>query len=72
VAAQDQERLIDGLLYLARGERGLDRVQTIDLAELVASVLPVTAERGPGPHPPQIITELGSAATSATPTYSPG
>jgi signal transduction histidine kinase len=63
VAAEDQERLIDGLLYLAQGERGLDGTQTIDLAELVASVLAVTAERGPRPHPTQILTELGSATT---------
>jgi signal transduction histidine kinase len=63
-AAEDQERLIDGLLALAQGERGLDRAQPIDLADLVTSVLPATASRHPGPHQPQILTELGPAATA--------
>jgi signal transduction histidine kinase len=63
VAAEDQERLIDGLLYLAQGERGVDHVQSIDLAELVASVLPVTADRGRTPNQPQILAQLGSAPT---------
>jgi len=63
-AAEDQERLIDGLLTLAQGERGLDRAQPIDLADLVTSVLPATASRHPGPHQPQILTELGPAVTS--------
>jgi signal transduction histidine kinase len=64
VAAEDQERLIDGLLTLAQGERGLDRAQPIDLADLVTSILPATASRHPGPHQPQILTELRPAATS--------
>jgi len=63
-AAEDQERLIDGLLTLAQGERGLDRAQPIDLADLVTSVLPATASRHPGPHQPQVLTELGPAATA--------
>ena len=63
-AAEDQERLIDGLLTLAQGERGLDRAQPIDLADLVRSVLSATASRHPGPHQPQILTELGPAATA--------
>jgi signal transduction histidine kinase len=63
-AAEDQERLIDGLLTLAQGERGLDHAQPIDLADLVTSVLPATASRHPGPHQPQILTELGPAATA--------
>jgi signal transduction histidine kinase len=62
-AAEDQERLIDGLLTLAQGERGLDRAQPIDLAGLVTSVLPATASRHPGPHQPQVLTELLAAAT---------
>ena len=63
-AAEDQERLIDGLLTLAQGERGLDRAQPIDLADLVTSLLPATASRHPGPHQPQILTELGPAVTA--------
>ncbi|HYB47744.1 MAG TPA: HAMP domain-containing sensor histidine kinase [Streptosporangiaceae bacterium] len=63
-AAEDQERLIDGLLALAQGERGPDRTQPIDLAGLVTFILPATASRHPGPHQPQILTELGPAATA--------
>jgi signal transduction histidine kinase len=62
-AAEDQERLIDGLLTLAQGERGLEHAQPTDLAGLVTSTLPATASRHPGPHQPQILTELGPAAT---------
>ena len=64
VAADDQERLIDGLLALAQGERGLDHAQPIDLADLVTSTLPAAAGRHLGPHQPQILTELGPAATA--------
>jgi signal transduction histidine kinase len=64
VAAEDQEWLIDGLLTLAQGERGLDCAQPIDLADLVRSILPATASCHPGPHQPQVLTELGPAATS--------
>jgi signal transduction histidine kinase len=64
VAAEDQERLIDGLLALAQGERGPDHAQPIDLSDLVTSVLPATASRHPGPHQPQVFTELGPAATA--------
>jgi len=63
-AAEDQERLIDGLLTLAQGERGLDHAQPIDLADLVTFILPATAGRHPGPHQPQILTELEPAATA--------
>lgn len=38
-ATYQQERLIDALLALARSERGLDRRQPVDLAELVDQVL---------------------------------
>jgi signal transduction histidine kinase len=38
-ATYQQERLIDALLTLARGERGLDRRQPVDLADLAAEVL---------------------------------
>jgi signal transduction histidine kinase len=37
-AGEQQERLIAGLLTLARGERGLDRFEPVDLAALAAAV----------------------------------
>jgi signal transduction histidine kinase len=38
-ATTQQERLIDALLTLARGERGLDRRRPLDLAEVTSQVL---------------------------------
>jgi signal transduction histidine kinase len=38
-AVDEQERLIEGLLALARGERGVDRRETVDLAALAASAM---------------------------------
>jgi signal transduction histidine kinase len=38
-AGEQQERLIGGLLLLARGERGLDRFEPVDLAAVAADVL---------------------------------
>ena len=39
VAGEQQERLIAGLLTLARGERGLDRFEPVDLAGVTAGIL---------------------------------
>ena len=39
-ANRRHEQLIDGLLMLARGERGLDRVDPVDLVEVARDVLP--------------------------------
>ena len=39
-ANRRHEQLIDGLLLLARGERGLDRLDPVDLAEVAHDVLP--------------------------------
>jgi len=39
VAGEQQERLIAGLLTLARGERGLDRFEPVDLAAIATGVL---------------------------------
>jgi signal transduction histidine kinase len=44
VAGEQQERLIAGLLTLARGERGLDRFEPFDLAAIAATTL--AARRG--------------------------
>jgi signal transduction histidine kinase len=43
-AGAQQERIIDALLTLARGQRGLERREPFDLDEIAAGVL---AERGP-------------------------
>jgi signal transduction histidine kinase len=40
VAGEQHERLIDGLLMLARGQRGLDRHEPLDLGLLVRQTLP--------------------------------
>ena len=39
VAVDEQERLIDGLLTLARGERGIERFEIVDLAEVTARAI---------------------------------
>jgi signal transduction histidine kinase len=39
-ANRRHEQLIDGLLLLARGERGLDRLDPVDLVEIARDVLP--------------------------------
>jgi signal transduction histidine kinase len=39
VASRQQERLVDSLLVLARGQRGLDRSEPVDLAPVVEDVL---------------------------------
>ncbi|MEU6145337.1 ATP-binding protein [Streptomyces sp. NPDC047081] len=39
-AGQEQERLIDALLTLARSQRGLERRESVDLAEVVRARLP--------------------------------
>jgi signal transduction histidine kinase len=39
VAGEQQERLIAGLLTLARGERGLDRSEPVDLAAIAAAAV---------------------------------
>ena len=58
---QQQERLIDALLTLARSQRGLDRREPLDLARLTADVLrarePDAARRG--------VTVSASMATAA-------
>jgi signal transduction histidine kinase len=51
VAVDEQERLIDGLLTLARGERGLDRFENVELADVAARALEASAPSG---HPSEI------------------
>ena len=58
-AGEQQERLIGGLLLLARGERGLDRFEPVDLAAVAADVL--AARR----------TTRGSARSASSPASRP-
>ncbi|MHC3471811.1 sensor histidine kinase [Streptomyces sp. 7R007] len=44
-AGQEQERLIDALLTLARSQRGLEQREFVDLTELVRARLPVSGPR---------------------------
>jgi signal transduction histidine kinase len=46
---QQQERLIEALLTLARSQRGLDHREPVDLAAVAAKVLGSRAPRSPGP-----------------------
>ncbi|MEV0221101.1 ATP-binding protein [Streptomyces sp. NPDC050704] len=49
-AGQEQERLIDALLTLARSQRGLHRGEYVDLAAVVGGLLPEPGQgRGRGP-----------------------
>jgi signal transduction histidine kinase len=51
VAVDEQERLIEGLLTLARGERGIDRIENVDLAEVTARAIDAA---GHADHPAKI------------------
>jgi signal transduction histidine kinase len=49
-AGQQQERLIEALLTLARSQRGLDHREPVDLAEVARKVLPAQQPQAPGPN----------------------
>jgi signal transduction histidine kinase len=51
VAVDEQERLIDGLLTLARGERGIERFEIVDLATVTARAIDAA---GHAEHPAEI------------------
>ncbi len=59
-----QERLLEALLTLARGEHGQLRREPIDLAATSADVL---RAQGQGPHPPRRVTTLAPAVTVGNP-----
>jgi signal transduction histidine kinase len=65
-AGAQQERIIDALLTLARGQRGLERRDEFDLDRVAAEVL---AERGPGAERLGLHVEasLGPAPTAGDP-----
>ncbi|MFI6880810.1 sensor histidine kinase [Streptomyces sp. NPDC050400] len=55
-AGQEQERLIEALLMLARGQQGLESKEPVDLADVVRAVLPPSDGAGPA-----VRAELGAA-----------
>jgi signal transduction histidine kinase len=65
-AGAQQERIIDALLTLARGQAGIDRAEPVDLAEVAGQALrarlPEAASRGVQVHP-----ALRSACTAGDP-----
>ncbi|WP_329301892.1 HAMP domain-containing histidine kinase [Streptomyces sp. NBC_00659] len=63
-AGQEQERLIDALLTLARSQRGLQCREFVDLAETVRELLP---DGGPGTGGPRVRADLGSAPVLGDP-----
>jgi signal transduction histidine kinase len=68
-AGQQQERLIEALLTLARSQRGLDHRDPVDLAEIARKVLPAHQPGAPGPHAdgPSIRAELVPAPIAGDP-----
>ncbi|MFE2302953.1 sensor histidine kinase [Streptomyces sp. NPDC059445] len=64
VAGQEQERLIDALLTLARSQRGLQRREFLDLAETVRELLPAAGSEAGAPT---VRADLGSAPVLGDP-----
>ncbi|TDC72774.1 HAMP domain-containing histidine kinase [Micromonospora sp. KC606] len=65
-ATYQQERLIDALLTLARGERGLDRRQPVDLTDVATAVL-LAREAEAGRRGLRLTTQLDEAHTLGDP-----
>ncbi|MFE1285957.1 sensor histidine kinase [Streptomyces sp. NPDC058751] len=63
-AGQEQERLIDALLTLARSQSGLRRREFVDLADTVRELLPDDGSEDGGPH---VRADLGSAPVLGDP-----
>ncbi|MBV9473751.1 MAG: HAMP domain-containing protein [Solirubrobacterales bacterium] len=61
-ATEQQERLINALLLLARSQRGLDKREQLDLAAVVGEAL-----RGVEPNGIRLESELATAPTSGDP-----
>ena len=62
VAGEQQERLIEALLTLARSQRGLERREQLDLAAITAEVL-----HGVSPNGVELRSSLGRARTTGDP-----
>ncbi|HEV3355757.1 MAG TPA: ATP-binding protein [Pseudonocardiaceae bacterium] len=82
-AGEDQERTIEALLTLARSQRGLDRREPIDLAEVAANVVrerengDIVPQRSTGTAPilgdPRLVTRLvGNLVDNAIRHNEPG
>lgn len=65
-ATYQQDRLIDALLTLARGERGLDRRQPVDLADVAGDVL-LTRDTETTRRGLRLTTRLTHATTAGDP-----
>jgi signal transduction histidine kinase len=50
VAGEQQERLVEALLTLARSEQGLDQLEAVDLADVVRNILGVDPRTHSGPR----------------------
>jgi signal transduction histidine kinase len=66
VAGEQQERLIAGLLTLARGERGLDRFEPFDLAAIAAAATDARRDDADAAQV-SLAARIGSAATAGDP-----
>ena len=67
VAGQEQERLIEALLTLARSQRGLDHRDPFDLAEITTRVLNARSPRAQA-LALDVTAELGSAPATGDPS----
>ena len=67
VTGQEQERLIEALLTLARSQRGLDHRDPFDLAEITTRVLNARSPRAQA-LALDVTAELGSAAATGDPS----
>ena len=67
VTGQEQERLIEALLTLARSQRGLDRRDPFDLAEITTRVLNARCPRAQA-LALDVTAELGSAPATGDPS----
>ncbi len=67
VTGQEQERLIEALLTLARSQRGLDRRDPLDLAEITTRVLNARCPRAQA-LALDVTAELGSAPATGDPS----
>jgi signal transduction histidine kinase len=68
VAGEQQERLIEALLTLARSQRGLDQWEPVDLAAVTADVLQARQAEAAGQHLEVSCTVADGAMAAAGPT----
>jgi signal transduction histidine kinase len=66
VSSQQQDRLIEALLTLARSEGGVTRHESFELSTVIDSVL-LSPELDVGSHGPEVGTKIGPAPVSGDP-----